>query len=189
MALLVLGIIVFFAPHVFTMVRGARAGVVARIGEGAYKGLYSLVSLAGLALLIYGFAAAPYVALWTPPTWARHLAIPLVWAAFVLATAAYLPGAIQRGAKHPMLAGIKLWAFAHLLANGDLAGVLLFGSFLVYGVIDRIAVKRRALIEGAPQRVGSLRNDILAVVVGTVAFLVFGLYLHPLLIGRVAIPT
>jgi len=188
MLLLIVGLLVFFAPHLFTIARERRTAVIAKVGEGAYKGLYSLVSAIGLVLIVLGWGQAAFVPVWNPPAGFRHLALPLVLLAFILLAAAYIPGKIQAWTKHPMLAAVKIWALAHLLANGDLAGMLLFGSFLAFGVIDRIAVKRRERIEGAPARGGPVRNDVFAVAAGTVAFLVFALYLHPQVIGRSVIP-
>ncbi|GGE47037.1 hypothetical protein GCM10007276_25290 [Agaricicola taiwanensis] len=186
MLLLVAGLALFFTPHVLTILRRPRAEAIGALGEGAYKGVYSLVTLAGLVLIIIGFGQAPYIELWPSPVWARHLALPLVWIAFVLVAAAYVPtGKIKEKAKHPMLAGVKLWALTHLIVNGDLASLLLFGSFLVYGVIDRIAVKRRGAPLPGP---GRPANDVLAIVIGTIAFLLFGLYIHPNYIGVPVFP-
>ncbi|MDR4305073.1 NnrU family protein [Chelatococcus sambhunathii] len=186
MLLLVLGLAVFIGAHLFTRARGVRAGLIARLGEGPYKGLYSLVSLIGLVLIVLGWRTAPYVELWSPPVWTRHLAPLLVWPAFVLIFSAHLPGHIRAKAKHPMLAGLKLWATAHLIANGDLASVILFGSLLAYGVVARIALKRDERAHGAPARPASWQNDVIAAVIGTAAFLLFGAFLHPLLIGKPA---
>lgn len=184
--LLVLGLVLFFAPHILTILRGPRRQSVGTLGEGAYKAIYSTITLVGLVLIIMGFHRVPYVELWPSPVWVRHIVIPLVWLAFVLLAAAYLPvGKIREKSKHPMLAAVKLWAFAHLLANGDLASLLLFGTFLAYAVIDRIAVKKR----GVPTPTnGRPLNDLLAVAVGTVAFLIFGLYIHPTYIGVPVFP-
>ena len=146
MLLLILGLAIFLGTHLFTAARAPRAALVGRIGEGPYKGLYSLVSLLGIVLVAYGFGryrAEGWVDVWYPPVWTRHLALLLVWAAFVCVTAAYLPGRIKRALKHPMLAGVKIWALAHLLANGDLGSILLFGSILAWAVIARITLKRR----------------------------------------------
>ncbi len=186
MLILIAGLLLFFAPHVLTILRGPRAELIGRLGEGAYKGLYALVTLAGLILIVLGWRHAPYVELWSSPVWVRHMAVPLIWIAFVLVAAAYVPvGKIREKLKHPMLAGVKLWALTHLLANGDLAALFLFGAFLAYGVVDRIAVKKR----GAPLPVnGRPVNDLIAVVVGTVAFLVFALYIHPEIIGAPVLP-
>ncbi|WP_020185091.1 NnrU family protein [Methylopila sp. 73B] len=183
MAILVLGLALFLGTHLFTRARGPRAALIARLGETGYKGLYSLASAVGLAAIIYGYGHAPFVALWTPPGWTRHIPITLMWPAFVLLVAAYLPGKIRARAKHPMLAAVKLWAFSHLCANGDLASVLLFGGFLAYGVIDRILLKRHERAHGAPARPGSWQNDVLALALGTVLYALFGAFLHAILIG------
>ena len=191
MALLLLGLVVFLGTHAFTMARGPRAALVARLGEGPYKGLYSLVSVIGIVLIAYGFAhyrANAFVELWSPPVWTRHLALLLVWIAFILFVAAYLPGRIKAGAKHPMLAAVKIWAFAHLLANGDLGSLVLFGAFLAWAVAARISLKRRerAVVRdhGGPAAAPARgRNDLLALAVGTAAFLVFAIWLHPWWIG------
>ena len=141
MALLILGLVLFLGTHAFTMAREPRAALVARLGEGPYKGLYSLLSVAGVVLIAIGFGryrAAGYIPVWEPPVWTRHLALLLVWPAFVMFVAPYFPGRIKSTLKHPMLAGVKLWALAHLLANGDLGSILLFGSILAWAVMARI---------------------------------------------------
>ena len=189
MALLILGLIVFLGTHVFTMARGPRARLIERIGEGPYKGLYSLVTVAGVVLIAIGFGryrAAGYIPVWEPPVWTRHLALLLVWPAFVMFVAPYFPGRIKGALKHPMLAGVKVWALAHLLANGDLGSILLFGSILAWAVAARISVKRRDVVRdhaGPAAAPAGGRNDVLAVVVGTAAFFVFAIWLHPWLIG------
>lgn len=165
MTLFLLGIIIFFGSHLFTaLARGARAGLVAKLGEGPYKGLYSLVSLAGFILIIVGWRTADASVLYATPAWTRHVAFLLVPISFVLIAAAYTPpGKIAAAAKHPMLAGVKLWAFAHLLVNGEVRSVILFGAFLAYGVIDRIAVKRRGQ---AGRAAGKAMNDLYPIVIG-----------------------
>jgi uncharacterized membrane protein len=171
------------------MARSQRAALVSRLGEGGYKAAFSAVSLLGLVLIVVGYGhyrAGGYIEVWQPPTFARHLALPLVWLAFIMVAAAYLPGRIKARLKHPMLAGVKLWAFAHLIANGDLGSMLLFGSFLAWAVAARISVKRRsvAAAHGGPvEPPAGFHNDALAVAVGTAAFLVFAVWLHPVLIG------
>jgi uncharacterized membrane protein len=195
MTLLILGLVLFLGTHAFTMARSPRAAVVGRLGEGPYKGLYALVSLAGLVLIVVGFGqyrAGGYVQLWEPPTWTRHLALLLVWIAFVCLAAAYLPGRIKARLKHPMLAGVKLWAFAHLLANGDLGSVLLFGLLLAWAVVARISTKRRSIAadHGGPFAApAGWRNDFLALAVGTGLYVLFVVWLHPAWIGVPAWPT
>lgn len=184
--LLILGLAVFIGAHVFVTRRDARADLIARLGEGPYKGLFSLVSLAGLALIVLGFAMyrrEGMIEIWSPPIWARHLAIPLVWLAFICLVAAYIPGDIKRVLKHPMLVGVKLWALAHLLANGDLGSVVMFGSLLAWAVYDRISLKYRTDPGGLPIPIGGRKNDVVAILIGTILFAAFGYVFHPLWIG------
>ena len=194
MGLLVFGLIVFLGTHAFSMARQRRHALIGKIGPGPYKGLYSLLSLAGVILISIGYGryrAEGYIPLWDPPVWTRHLALLLVFVAFVFFVAAYLPGRIKRALKHPMLAGVKVWALAHLLANGDLGSILLFGSFLAWAVAARISVKRRdeAVPHGAPlEPPAGIRNDALAVGIATVAYIAFVVWLHPLLIGVSVLP-
>jgi uncharacterized membrane protein len=194
MTILLLGLVIFIGAHSFTMARAPRAHAIGRLGEGAYKGLYSLVSLLGLVLIIWGFGAyraEGYIQVWNPPVWTRHLSLLLVWPAFVAFAAAYLPGRIKGALKHPMLAALKFWALAHLLANGDLGSMLLFAGLLAWAVAARISTKRRdeVLDHGGPAAApAGWRNDLLALAIGTVAYLVFLIWLHPLLIGVPALP-
>jgi len=183
LALLIIGLIAFIGVHVLVSLRQSRSALIGRIGEGPYRGIFSLVSVIGLGLIIYGFGryrADGLIPVWSPPTFLRPIAEVLMWPAFVLVVAAYIPGTIKAVLKHPMLAGIKLWAFAHLLANGDLGGIILFGSILAWAVYDRITLKRRVDPGGPPIPVGGLRNDLLAVVVGTLIYLAVGFVFHPL---------
>jgi uncharacterized membrane protein len=195
MTLLLLGLLLFLGTHAFTMARRPRGQLVARLGEGPYKGLYSLLSLAGIVLIAVGFGqyrAGGYIQLWDPPTFMRHLTVPLVWIAFVCFAAAYLPGRIKARLKHPMLAGVKIWALAHLLANGDLGSMLLFGLLLAWAVVARISTKRRSVAadHGGPLAAPSgWRNDFLALAIGTGVFVLFAVWLHPVLIGVPALPT
>lgn len=194
MTLLVLGLVLFIGIHSFSMARGPRATLIGTIGEGAYKGLYSLLSLAGIVLISVGYGqyrANGYIPVWDPPVWTQHLALLLVLIAFICFVAAYLPGRIKSRLKHPMLAGVKIWAFAHLLANGDLGSILLFGAFLAWAVAARISVKRRdvAAQHGGTAAPAGWRNDILAVAIGTVVYLAFVFWLHPWLIGVSVLPT
>jgi len=185
-ALLILGLVVFIAAHVFVTRRDDRAAMIARIGERPYKGLYSLVSLIGLVLIIYGFAMyrrSGIIEVWSPPIWTRHLAIPLVWLAFICLVAAYIPGDIKRVLKHPMLVGVKLWALAHLLSNGDLGSMVLFGGLLAWAVFDRISLKHRTDPGSPPIPVGGRKNDAIAILIGTILFAAFGYVFHPLWIG------
>ena len=171
LAVLILGLAVFVGAQVCVPPRDARAALIARIGAWPYRGLFSLVSLIGLGLIAWGFAhyrAVEYVQVWTPPTWMSHVTVALLWPAAILVTAAYFPGNIKRKLKHPMLAGIKLWAVAHLLANGDLGAIILFGAILAWAVFDRISLKHRTDAGAPPIPGGGGGNDARAVVVGSI---------------------
>jgi uncharacterized membrane protein len=186
LAVLIIGLVVFIGSHVFVTRRKARAALIAQVGETPYKALFALVALAGLVLIVWGFAryrVEDYIQVWLPPSWMRHVTVALVWPAVIFVTAAYIPGDIKRTLKHPMLVGVKLWAFAHLLSNGDLGGIILFGSILGWAVYDRVTLKRRDDPGAPPIPIGGRRNDILAIVVGTVLYLALGLVFHPLFIG------
>jgi uncharacterized membrane protein len=192
LALEILGLVVFLGAHVFVTMRDHRAAVVARIGEWPYRGLFSLVSIIGIVLIGYGFAAyraAGPIAVWYPPGWTRHIVVALMWPASIMIAAAYIPGNIKRVLKHPMLVGVKTWAFAHLCANGDLGSIILFGSVLAWAVYDRITLKRRK-DAGAPTiPIGGTKNDIIAIVVGTIIYLALGFVFHPVVIGVPAFGT
>src|SRR5215207_9851046 len=178
LAILVLGLAVFIGAHVFVTRREARTAVIARFGEGAYKGLFSLVSLIGIVLIVWGFAryrAPGYVDLWYPPVWTRHLAALLVWPSLIMIVAAYIPRNIKRTLKPPMLSGVKLWALAHLIANGDLGSIILFGGILAWAVFDRITLKRRTDPGAPPIPVGGWGKDAAAFVVGTLLYVALGL--------------
>ncbi|ACA17045.1 NnrUfamily protein [Methylobacterium sp. 4-46] len=189
MPVLLLGLALFLGTHAFTMLRGPRAALIARVGEGPYKLGYSVLALVGLIVLGIGYGryrSEGYIDIWSPPVWTRHLALLLVLVAFVAFAAAYLPGRIKGALKHPMLAGVKIWAAAHLLANGDLGSILLFGSILAWAVAARISVKRRDEVKahaGPAAAPAGWRNDALAVGIGVVAWFVFARVLHPWLIG------
>lgn len=190
MTLLVLGLLLFLGVHSVSIFAPAwRDGMAARLGEKAWKGAYSLVALAGFALLLYGYAAARAapVVLWVPPAGMRHLALLLMLPVFPLLLATYLPGRISRAAKHPMLVATKAWALAHLLANGMLADVVLFGGLLAWAVADRISLKRRTPrpLPGAP---ASRANDGIAVVLGLALYVGFVLALHETLFGVSPLP-
>lgn len=184
MAVLILGLAIFFAVHTLTTLRPLRAGLIERFGETGYKIAYSVLSLIGLVLIAKGYGlyrAGGYIEIWSPPAAMRHPAALLMLPAFIALAAAYAPvGLIKSRLKHPMLVGVKTWALAHLLANGDLGSMVLFGSFLAWAVYDRIAVKRRG--EAAPAPVGFGRGDVIALAVGTLAYGAMTA-LHPRLIG------
>jgi uncharacterized membrane protein len=173
MSLLCIGLILFLGIHSVSIVAPAwRDAQVRRRGQWAWKGMYALVALAGLVLVVHGYGLARQspVVLYSPPTALRHLALLLMLPVFPLLLAAYLPGRIQRATRHPMLLAVKLWATAHLLANGNLADVLLFGSFLAWAVADRISVKRRAVPHSVPGAPPGALNDIAAVAGGLAVY-------------------
>lgn len=185
MTLLVAGLILFLGIHSLVIFApAAREGLTQRLGRNGWRGLHSLVSAAGLVLIIIGYGQARLepVVLYTPPFWMRHVVFTLMLPVFPLMLAAYLPGRIKAKLKHPMLAGLKLWAFAHLLANGMLADLLLFGGFLAWAVADRISLKRRPPTLQTTQPPRAL-NDVLAVVLGLALYVATLLWLHRLLIG------
>jgi len=183
--LLVTGLLVFFAAHSVSIVDASwRERMAVRLGEATWQALYGLVSLAGLALVVwgYGLARVDAAVLYVPPLWLRHLTLLLMVPVFPLLLAAYLPGRIRSTVRHPMLAAVKLWAFAHLLANGTLADAILFGSFLIWAVADRISLKRRVVrpVPGAPP---ARANDAIAIVAGLALYVAFVLWAHRWLIG------
>jgi uncharacterized membrane protein len=187
LALLVLGLVLFLGPHVFVTLRGARGALIARVGEGVYKGLFAIVSIVGLYLIGKGFALyrdAGMIEVWDPPDWTRHITVALMWPSIIFVTAAYIPGDIRRVLKHPMLVGVKLWAVAHLISNGDLGSMIIFISVLAWAVYDRITLKRRSDPGGLPIPIGGRRNDIAAVIVGTILYFALALVFHPLVIGK-----
>ncbi len=186
LVLLVLGLILFLGVHILTTYRDVRAAIIQSTGEGTYKILYSLVSVAGIALIAWGFGryhAGGEYQVWSPPPAMRHVTEALMLPAVILVVASYLRGKIYTTLKHPMLAGVKLWAFAHLLANGGLGGIILFGSFLAWAVYDRISLKHREDAGAPPIPVGGITNDLIAVAVGIVAYLALGFAFHPVVIG------
>ncbi len=187
MPLLLLGLVLFLGVHSMRIAaEPLRAKLVNTLSLNGYKGLYSLVSLAGFVLVVYGYAEARTapVVLYTPPVWTRHLAALLTIPAFILLAAAYVPGTrIKARVGHPMVLGVKTWALAHLIANGTLHDVLLFGAFLAWAVLDYIASRKRDRAAGTVYVTGPVSRDITAVLVGLVAWAVFAFWLHGMLIG------
>jgi uncharacterized membrane protein len=186
---LILGLVLFLGVHSVSIVAPeGRDRMAQRLGTAGWQGLYSLIAAAGLVLIIWGYGQARLepVVLYTPPTAFRHVAALLMLPVFVLLLAPYLPGRIKAVTKHPMLLAVKLWALAHLLANGTLADVLLFGGFLAWAVIDRISVRRRAqagLLRAAPALTASWLNDVIALVAGLALYVAFVVWAHAWLIG------
>ena len=187
MTLLIIGLAVFLGIHSTRIVAdGWRTAILARIGEMPWKAIYSLLSIAGFVLIVIGYGAArqsPEV-LYTPPMWTRHVAALLTLPAFILLAAAYVPrNAIKRAVGHPMVAGVKIWALAHLLANGTLADVLLFGGFLLWAVLSFTAARRRDRAAGVVYPAGPGMRTAITVAVGGVAWAAFAFALHRPLIG------
>jgi uncharacterized membrane protein len=183
---MILGLVLFLGVHTLTTQRKLRASVIASAGEGGYKIGYALASLAGLALIVWGFAhyrATGWIDVWYPPRALKHITVALMLPAVILVVAAYIRGRIYTTVKHPLLTGVKLWAAAHLLANGDLGSIILFGSFLGWAVYDRISLKHRADAGAPPIPVGGPTNDLIAVAVGIVAYLALAFAFHPVVIG------
>ena len=187
MLMLVAGLVVFLGVHSVRIVADDwRAARIAAIGERPWKLLYAIVSLVGFVLLVYGYGQARQATalLWQPPIWTRHVAAVLVLVAFVLVAAAYVPGTrIKSAVGHPMILGVKVWALAHLLANGTLADVVLFGAFLAWAIVDYAASRRRDRAAGTTYPPGPPARDAIAVVLGAVAWAVFAFWLHGPLIG------
>jgi uncharacterized membrane protein len=185
MLLLSIGIIIFLGVHSLTTFREKRTALIERFGFGTYKTVYSIVALLGFLLIIWGFSsyrAAGLIPLWNPPDWTRYAAIVLMWFAFIaLASNNPAPSRIKGWLRHPMLVGIKIWALAHLLANGDAGGLLLFGSFLAWTIFDRISVKNRS-DSGAPSINSFTRADAISLAAGTLVYVVV-IFLHPILFG------
>jgi uncharacterized membrane protein len=186
LAVMIVGLVLFFGVHTLTTQRELRARLIASLGEGTYKIGYALVSLVGLALIVWGFAdyrANGWIDIWHPPKVLKHIAVALMLPAVILVAAAYIRGRIYSAIKHPMLSGVKLWAAAHLVANGDLGGIILFGSFLGWAVFDRISLKRRVDAGAPPIPIGGPVNDLIAIAVGIVAYLALAFAFHPVVIG------
>lgn len=192
MTYLIAGIVLFFGPHLFTAFRSRapEKDLKRKLGYGPYMGLYSLVTIAGLVLIVIGYGdMRPSTVIWTPPEGLKHLNVLLQLIAFIILFTAYTPtGYIRKTLKHPMLVGVKIWALGHLLANGELNSIILFGSFLAYAVIDRIVLKKRGdngpPADLKPQPLG----DVIAVIMGVGFWAAMLLWLHPVLFGMPALP-
>ena len=195
MMVLVVGLILFLGVHLVPTSPELRDGLKERIGEMPYKAIFSLLSLVGLVVIVLGYHKLQLhpgknPILWDPPTWMRHIAVALMLPAMILLVASVIPSRIRTAVRHPMLIAIKTWAFAHLIANGDLGALLLFGSFLAFAVYDRISVKKR----GAQGPLGnatpsSAINDVIVVVVGVALYAALLYGGHQWLIGVAPIPA
>jgi uncharacterized membrane protein len=185
MTLLLAGLVLFLGIHsLIIFAPGMRERLVRSLGHNGWRGIHSLFSLAGLVLIFVGYGQARHapVVLYTPPFWMRHVTFTLMVPVFPLILAAYFPGRIRAALKHPMLVAVKVWALAHLLANGALADVLLFGGFLAWAVANRISLKRRAPTLNVSSALRAL-NDAIAVVLGLALYAATLLWLHRVLIG------
>ncbi|MBC7190889.1 NnrU family protein [Marinobacter sp.] len=185
MTTLIVGLVLFLGVHSLSIVNEPlRNRLNASMGELTFKGLYSAVSLAGLILIVWGYSDArmdPTV-IYTPPGWLKHVAFLLLVPVFPLVFATYFPGKIKTKLGHPMLVAVKLWALAHLLANGMLHDILLFGSFLAWAVVDRVSMKRRAQ-RAIPTLPATKANDAIAVVGGLAVYVIMVLWAHQWLFG------
>jgi uncharacterized membrane protein len=187
MTILVLGLIIFLGVHSTRIFAdGWRSVMIARLGERAWKGGYALLSIAGFVLLVWGFGLARQqpVVLWSPPAGMRHLAALLTLLAFVLLAATYVPrNSIKARLHHPMVLGVKVWALAHLLANGTLADVLLFGAFLLWAALSFRAARARDRVAHTVYPPGTAAGTVTAMVIGVAAWAVFAFWAHERLIG------
>ena len=194
MLLLIIGLAIFFAIHLLPTAPDIRQGLANRFGEGAYKGLFAAISLIGFVLIVVGYAKMQAMpgknpVIWSPPEWTRHITMLLMLISFVMLAAAYIPSHIHTALKNPMLLAVKTWALAHLLVNGDLASIVLFGSFLAYGVYDLISVKKRGAKGPLGTRTGGIGGDIAVIVVGVGLYAAMLLWGHAHLIGVPLIPA
>jgi uncharacterized membrane protein len=188
MALLVCGLALFFAVHLVPVLPSLRGRLVERMGQGPYRGLFSLASIAGLVLIVLGYGQMQGLGrgnpeLWTPPTWIKHVVLLLMIPAVILLVAAYVPSRIRSAVRHPMLTALAIWAFAHLLANGDVASLLLFGSFLGFAVIDRVSVSTRASLGPLGNAKGGALHDMAVIAMGLALYLLIVFWGHAKLTG------
>lgn len=190
---LLLGILIFLGIHSVPTQPDLRKGLANRFGEGAYKGVFSLLSLLGFVLIVYGYHKVQIHTgknpqLWAPPAWGRHVTLALMVPVFVLLVAAYVPGRITAAVRHPMVLAVKLWAFAHLFVRGDAASLALFGTFLAWGIFDRISLKRREAAGLVKSKSGPVLNDVIALVVGIALYGIMVKWGHAVLIGVPLLP-
>jgi len=187
MTYLLLGLILFLGVHsVRIFADGFRTGMIAKIGLNPWKGIYTVLSLVGLVLIVNGYAASRAEGgfLWNPPRWTNHVTALLTLFSFILVAAAYVPGTrIRARLGHPMVMGVKMWAFAHLLSNGRVGDVVLFGAFFAWAVADYISARRRDRAAGTVYPVLGVSRDIIAIAGGLAAYVVFAFWLHFWLIG------
>lgn len=187
MTLLILGLILFLGTHSIRMLApGWRERMIGSLGEIPWKGLYSLVALVGFILIVIGYGQIRFTQtwLWVPPTWTHHITALLMIPAFILLVAAYVPGTVMKAKLgHPMVLAVKTWAFAHLISNGTVADLVLFGGFLVWAIANFAISRRRDRATGVTYPAIGAGRDVVAIVIGLVAYGLFAFYLHALLIG------
>ncbi len=188
MLLLVIGLVVFLSIHLVPSNVELRNGLVARFGDTGYKVFFTIVSLIGFVIIVFGFHKLQLhpgknPQLWYPPLWCRHLAVAFMLPAMIALVAAYVPSRIHTMLRHPMLVAIKIWALAHLIANGDLGSLILFGSFLAFAVYDRISLKKRGSLGPLGTKTGPAINDVIVIAGGTALYIVFLFWAHVYLIG------
>jgi len=192
MATLIIGLLVFLGVHSSRLLAPEwRQAQVEQRGELVWKTVYSLIALSGLVLIVIGYGEARMnpVFLWNPPVWTRHLALLLTLPVFVLVAAAYVPGnGLRSRLGHPMVVGVKVWALAHLLANGTLADVLLFGGFLAWSVACFAVFRRRDRAAGVSRPAGTTRGNVITIAIGLLLWYGFAVYLHQWLIGVSPLP-
>jgi len=193
MTLLIGGLLLFIGAHLVPTQPELRAALIRRLGEGPYKGAFSLISAIGIVLLVFGYGQMQGLArgnpqLWVPPIWTKHLVFLLMVPAMILLVATYVPSRIRSAVGHPLLTALMLWALGHLLANGDLASVLLFGSFLAYAVCDRISVRHRAALGPLGKTEGGMLGDVIAIGLGLLLYAFMLLWGHAKLIGVPLLP-
>ncbi|MDO9413531.1 MAG: NnrU family protein [Pseudolabrys sp.] len=186
LSVLILGLLIFLATHVFVAMRGARLVAIARLGTGCYHAVHGIVSIVGLALIVWGFAeyraGGGWIDIWNPPAFTRHISVLLMLFSVIMLVAVFFPSHIKAKLKYPMLTSVKTWALAHLISNGDLGSILLFGTMLGWAVFARISAKRRA-DEVMPIAPAGYTNDIIIVLLGIVVYLAIGFVFHPVVIG------
>jgi uncharacterized membrane protein len=180
MITLVFGLTIFLGMHLFPSFVALRNKAITHLGEGPYKGIFSVISLTGIVLIVIGMSRADYLPIWEPPVWNRNLVLPLMVLSFILLAAANAPSNIKRFTRHPMLWGVTLWSAAHLLANGDLASILLFGAFAAFSLFDMFSANLRGATK--QQEKLPVKKDVIAIIVGLVMYAVF-VFLHPYLFG------
>jgi uncharacterized membrane protein len=188
MWMLVAGLALFFAAHLIPTLPELRTRVVGVIGSRPYSGLFAFISLAALVLIVLGYGHMQGLGrgnpqLWVPPSWTKHVTMLLMVPAMILLVAAYVPSRIRTALRHPMLAAVMLWAFGHLLTNGDLASVLLFGSFLAYAVYDITSASQRAAVGPLGAAQGGAVQDVAAIAGGLALYALLLFWGHQKLTG------